>query len=146
MIVGAAAPGFNWGGLTNQLVGFYEFVALAASLNASVAHGTVRWLGHPLAFPKATFPHGALWDVGHWNAVSSRAGSGLPLMVDAGDADVDEWLTVSFVDPPDAKLFLHNKREWGGAPLERARRFYEALKPAPFAKVSAHCRARSTKV
>ncbi|KAH8060403.1 hypothetical protein JL720_13567 [Aureococcus anophagefferens] len=113
MIVGAAAPGYNWGGLTNQLVGFYEFVLLAASLNASISHPSVRWLGHPLGWPIAHFPHAALWDVDHWNAVAEAHAGLLPRLVDAAG------------------------RPWALAPLsfaqiDRVAAFYAALRPAEF--------------
>ena len=136
MIVGAAAPGYNWGGLTNQLVGFYEFVLLAASLNASISHPSVRWLGHPLGWPIAHFPHAALWDVDHWNAVAEQHEGLLPRLVDAPDAAVERWAPLSFVDPPDAALFLHNKGFRGGAraqaQIDRVAAFYAALRPAAF--------------
>ena len=136
MIVGAAAPGYNWGGLTNQLVGFYEFVLLAASLNASISHPSVRWLGHPLGWPIAHFPHAALWDVDHWNAVAEQHEGLLPRLVDAPDAAVERWAPLRFVDPPDAALFLHNKGFRGGAraqaQIDRVAAFYAALRPAEF--------------
>ena len=132
MIVGAAAPGYNWGGLTNQLVGFYEFVLLAASLNASISHPSVRWLGHPLGWPIAHFPHAALWDVDHWNAVAEAHAGLLPRLVDAPDAAVERWAPLSFVDPPDAALFLHNKGTRAQAQIDRVAAFYAALRPAAF--------------